>query len=58
MTARFFRREIPWGELTARTGLVPPPGIDPPEAQYNIAPTQIAHTPRATRCRSPPLSGG
>jgi putative SOS response-associated peptidase YedK len=42
MPTRFFRREISWDELTARTGLMPPPGIDPPEAQYNIAPTHIA----------------
>jgi putative SOS response-associated peptidase YedK len=42
MTARFFRREISWEDLRARTGLVAPPGVDPPEPQYNIAPTHIA----------------
>jgi putative SOS response-associated peptidase YedK len=67
MTARFFRREIPWDELTARTGLVPPPGVDTPEAQYNIAPTQIApiirpapdgeYTPRDTIQMAPAVWG-
>ncbi|MBI1340068.1 SOS response-associated peptidase [bacterium] len=42
MTGRFFRREIPWAEYTAATGLVPPAGVGPPEAQWNIAPTQAA----------------
>ena len=38
MTARFFRRPIPWQDLTAAAGVVPPPGIDPPEPRYNIPP--------------------
>ncbi len=42
MTARFFRREIAWAEFTAATGVIPPPNVDPPPAQFNIAPTQMA----------------
>jgi putative SOS response-associated peptidase YedK len=44
MTARFFRRDIPWEAYTAETGLVAPTfdghAIEPPEPQYNIAPSQ------------------
>ena len=38
MTARFFRRPIAWADYRAAIDLVPPPGIDPPEADYNIPP--------------------
>jgi len=40
MTARFFRREIDWDAYGAAVDLVPPPGVEPPEAQFNIAPGQ------------------
>ena len=40
MTARFFRREISWEAYRAAIDLAPPEGIEPPEAQYNIAPSQ------------------
>ena len=42
MTARFFRRDISWTDYRAAIDLVPPPGIDAPEAAYNIAPSQHA----------------
>ena len=42
MTARFFRRKISWGQLRQQTGLVPPPGVGPPPADYNIAPNSHA----------------
>lgn len=38
MTSRFFRRPISWADYRAAIDLVPPPGIDAPEAEYNIAP--------------------
>lgn len=41
MTARFFRRPIAWADYRAAIDLVPPPGVDAPEAQYNIAPSQV-----------------
>jgi len=40
MTARFFRREIDWGGYRSQVDLMPPPGVEPPEAQFNIAPSQ------------------
>jgi putative SOS response-associated peptidase YedK len=42
MTARFFRRAISWDDYRAAIDLVPPPGVDAPEPQYNIAPSQLA----------------
>jgi putative SOS response-associated peptidase YedK len=42
MTARFFHRDIPWGELSDAAGVTPPANVDPPPAQFNIAPTQLA----------------
>lgn len=42
MTARFFRRDISWSAYRARLDLIPPPHIDPPEPQYNIAPNAMA----------------
>jgi putative SOS response-associated peptidase YedK len=41
MTARFYRREIDWEAFRSQTDLMPPPGVAPPEAQYNIAPSQL-----------------
>lgn len=41
MTARFFRRPIAWADYRAAIDVIPPPGIDPPEAEYNIAPSQV-----------------
>ena len=38
MTSRFFRRPISWAEYRAVIELVAPPGVDAPEAEYNIAP--------------------
>jgi putative SOS response-associated peptidase YedK len=48
MTARFFRRDIAWDEYRSQIDLVAPPGIDAPEAQYNIAPTQVVPILRRT----------
>ncbi|MEQ1780845.1 MAG: SOS response-associated peptidase [Hyphomonadaceae bacterium] len=42
MTARFFRRAISWTDYRAAIDLVAPPGVDAPEAEYNIAPSQHA----------------
>jgi putative SOS response-associated peptidase YedK len=42
MTSRFFRRAIDWSAYRARLDLVPPPGVAPPEPQYNIAPNAMA----------------
>jgi putative SOS response-associated peptidase YedK len=41
MTARFFRREIDWEGYRSQVDLKPPPGVEPPEAQFNIAPSQL-----------------
>ena len=41
MTARFFRRAISWDDYRARIDLTPPANVEPPQAQYNIAPSQI-----------------
>jgi putative SOS response-associated peptidase YedK len=41
MTSRFFRRNIDWSAYRAAIDLVPPPKVEPPEAQYNIAPSQV-----------------
>jgi putative SOS response-associated peptidase YedK len=40
MTARFFRRPIAWDAYCAALDFLPPPGVEPPEAAYNIAPGQ------------------
>src|SRR5690242_1928585 len=42
MISRFFRRAIDWSAYRARLALVSPPGIEPPEPQYNIAPGAFA----------------
>lgn len=47
MTSRFFRRAISWSAYRAAIDLVPPPphegmSVDPPEAEYNIAPGSFA----------------
>lgn len=42
MTSRFFRRPISWADYRAVIDLVPPPGVDAPEAEYNIAPGSFA----------------
>lgn len=41
MTARFFRREISWDDYRTAIDLIPPASVAPPEAQYNIAPSQV-----------------
>lgn len=41
MTARFFRRAISWNDYRAAIDLVAPPNVEPPEAAYNIAPSQV-----------------
>jgi putative SOS response-associated peptidase YedK len=38
MTSRFFRRPISWADYRAVIDLAPPPGVEAPEAEYNIAP--------------------
>jgi putative SOS response-associated peptidase YedK len=42
MTSRFFRRAISWDDYRAAIDLVPPPHVDAPEAEYNIAPGRFA----------------
>lgn len=42
MTSRFFRRPIAWADYRNAIDLTPPPGVDAPEAEYNIAPGGIA----------------
>ncbi len=42
MTSRFFRRALSWADYRAVIDLVPPPGIEAPEAEYNIAPGSFA----------------
>jgi putative SOS response-associated peptidase YedK len=42
MTSRFFRRAISWADYRAVIDLTPPPGVAPPEPEYNIAPGQFA----------------
>lgn len=42
MTSRFFRRAISWADYRAAIDLVPPPHVDAPEAEYNIAPGSFA----------------
>lgn len=42
MTSRFFRRAISWADYRAAIDLVPPPHVDAPEAEYNIAPGGFA----------------
>ncbi len=49
MTHRFFRRAVGWDALREETGVMAPPGIDPPEAEMNIAPTMPGLTIRTSR---------
>ncbi|MCA8902324.1 MAG: SOS response-associated peptidase [Hyphomonas sp.] len=42
MCGRFFRHEVTWAEYHAALSIIPPLGVAPPEAAYNIAPTQYA----------------
>ncbi len=53
MTGRFFRREISWNAYGDATGVIPPSfgggRIGPIEAQYNIAPSQMAPVFRISR---------
>ena len=42
MCGRFYRRDVSWAEYHAALSIIPPAGIAPPEAEYNIAPTQYA----------------
>ncbi|MAN46863.1 MAG: SOS response-associated peptidase [Alphaproteobacteria bacterium] len=41
MASRFFRQDISWEDYREASGLVPPPGIEAPEAAFNIAPSQF-----------------
>ena len=42
MCGRFYRKLIPWADYGVEINLIPPPGIDPPAAHYNIAPGTLA----------------
>lgn len=42
MTSRFFRRAISWDDYRDAIDLVAPSGVHAPEAEYNIAPSQVA----------------
>jgi putative SOS response-associated peptidase YedK len=41
MTSRFFRRDISWDDYRAAIELAPPPDVEAPAAEYNIAPSQV-----------------
>ena len=41
MSGRFFRHDISWDDYASALDLFRPEGLAPPEAAYNIAPTQI-----------------
>ena len=41
MCGRFFRHEVTWAEYHDALNLIPPVGVDPPEATYNAAPMSI-----------------
>lgn len=42
MTGRYFRKEIDWAAYQRRLpALIPPPGVQPPEATYNAAPRSV-----------------
>lgn len=38
MCGRFFRHDVSWQDYAAWLNLIPPEGVEPPEAKYNIAP--------------------
>jgi putative SOS response-associated peptidase YedK len=40
MCGRFFRQDVTWEEYHAALSIIPPAGVAPPEADFNIAPTQ------------------
>ncbi|MEM9584774.1 MAG: SOS response-associated peptidase [Pseudomonadota bacterium] len=42
MCGRFFRHDVSWEEYYTGLRLIIPEDVEPPEAAYNIAPTQIA----------------
>ena len=42
MCGRFFRHDVSWEDYHAALSLIPPEGVAPPEAKYNIAPQSIA----------------
>jgi len=48
VTTRFFRTPLPWRAYTAQLDLTAPPGVDPPEGQWNIAPMSFVPV---IRCR-------
>jgi putative SOS response-associated peptidase YedK len=48
MCGRFFRHGVTWAEYHAALSLIPPEGVESPEAAYNIAPTQYAPIIRLT----------
>ena len=41
MCGRFFRHDVTWEDYHTALGLIVPEGVAPPEAAYNIAPTQL-----------------
>ena len=42
MCGRFYRKLVPWADYGAEINLIPPPGIEPPVAHFNIAPGTLA----------------
>lgn len=48
MAGRFFRGHIGWQDYAARLPVTPPPNINPPERQANIAPSMIVPVIRFT----------
>jgi len=49
MTGRYFRREISWESYGEALGLVPPPNVEPPLADYNAAPMSLQPIIRARK---------
>ncbi len=55
MTSRFFRGVIPWGDYTEALDLRPPPGVEPPEPKWNIAPSSLVPVIRPREYGQPGL---
>ena len=55
MCGRFYRHDISWEEYRSALEIVPPEGVAPPEARYNIAPMSIIPIVRPREHRQPGL---
>ena len=57
MCGRFFRHGVTWAEYHAALSIIQPLGVEPPEAAYNIAPTQYVPIIRLTPEGEPDPAG-